>query len=407
MADVAIATVDASQARGQRCVVAVSSTVRYRFYIAADEDFEYVKSTDGGATWGTPVQISLDDSLNSFDVYYDRWVPGDTTGTLIHVAWTQMSTDGVRYRSLDTNGDTLGTLRTVTALTSAIDNSLEVWISLTKTISGDLYITYCADGGDERGFFRSEDAGATWGSDLNAVGMVEDGGSTSPDWGLAFPASGTGDGDDMWLLYQDGSANALTLKLYDASAGTMAESATILTFAENATNLTGQPGWNAGIRLSDGHLILAAVTERDTATADHRVFDITSTASFAELTAITTDIDDHYFPAVYVDEGNNIYVAFNGLRDGSEDLGTATKVYYVKSTDGGSTWSAGSTAYMEGSAALVMQVWAPPCGPVFDVAWRQGATGTEFVGNAVNAVVYSAGGGGGSSIVVIRRRRAA
>jgi hypothetical protein len=141
------------------------------------------------------------------------------------------------------------------------------------------------------------------------------------------------------------------------------------------------------VRQSDGHLIVAAVSERDLSTSDHRVFDINGTGSITELTAITTDIDDHYYPAVFIDQiTNDIFVAFNGLRTGGETLGTSSKVYYTTSSDDGTTWSAGSTAYMEGAAALVVQVWAPLMGPRFYVGWRVGST---IVGNKVNSVTFS------------------
>jgi hypothetical protein len=403
MADITIATVDASQARGDRVVVPVSASVVYAFFLdVTTEDLFYAKSTDGGATYGTPVQINGDTNPDTFSVWYDRWTPGDTTGTKIHIGWVQTSADGTRYRSLDTNGDVFGTQITISNLTSAIDNSAEVWCSIAKALSGHLGFGYCADGGDERGWFVSEDNGATWGTDLNVAGFVEDGGgSGSPDRGSVWPATGTGDDDDFWLLWQDASANELTLKLWDHSALGMAESSAILTFAENVTDLTGGPGWKAGIRLSDGHLILAAVSEYDTATADFRVFDIGGTASITELTAITTNVDDIYFPAVCIDPfTDDIYVAFNGLRDGSEDLGTATKVYYVVSADGGTSWSAGSTAYMEGTAEAVVQVWTPPTGPLFYVVWR---TGTAFKANAVNAVEFAAGAAAPTGVVVVTR----
>ena len=138
-------------------------------------------------------------------------------------------------------------------------------------------------------------------------------------------------------------------------------------------------------------MIRAWVSERDTVTSDHQVYDINGTGSITALTAITTNIDDHYFPSVYIDQlTNDIYVAYNGKRDGSEVMDTTTKVYYTKSTDDGASWSAGDTAYMEGDAGVVIQTFCPKMGDRFYVGWQ---VGTTILGNYVNSVDTSGGGG--------------
>ena len=149
--------------------------------------------------------------------------------------------------------------------------------------------------------------------------------------------------------------------------------------------------FSASVRQSDGHLIVTAVTNRDLGGANHLVWDVTSTGStpFASSTAktnIATNIDDHYYPSVFIDQlSDDIFVAYNGKRDGSETLGTTTGVYYTKSTDGGTNWTAGDTAYSQTSGAI-LQTWAPLMGPRFHVSWRIAAT---LVGNAVNSVTFS------------------
>src|SRR6185503_13157443 len=126
----------------------------------------------------------------------------------------------------------------------------------------------------------------------------------------------------------------------------------------------GQYGFSAAVRHSDGHLILAAVNLTDNAASTHQVFNITSTSTFATLTAITVNIDDHYFPQVFINQNNDdLYVAYVGKRDGSESHITTTKVYYTKSTDAGSTWSAGDTEYMEGATAAIVQLQVAMSGP--------------------------------------------
>jgi hypothetical protein len=390
MADVTIeASSSASIARSWRSVVYVSPLVGYWFHIDGDGDFSYCKTTNGGSSWGASVQIGPDDTDIAYDVWFDKWTPGDT-GTLIHMAWFGSSADDVFYRTLETAGgaDTLGTQRTVFNGATAVAGR-GAFVSLTKTRSGYLYVAYDIDAGAEKGFQRSTDAGVNWSADLAST-FVE----ATLDEVLLFPASNTGDDNDCWAIYLDASADALTLKMWDSSAGSATESATIQTHVDNATDFVGQHGYNASVRHSDGHLILAALSERDTATADHQVYDINGTGSITALTSITTNIDDHYYPVVFIDQAtDHIYVAYHGKRDGSENLydgsaGTGTKIYYTKSTDGGTSWTAGDTAYSEAAVAQILQLWAPIMGPRFFVGWRAVAT---ILGNFVNSIAFAAG----------------
>jgi len=381
MADVSIdASVVAVTARGLRSVVFTTRDIGYWFYFDGDGVFGYSKTTDGGATWGG--QVNVDSSAATtgiaFDVWYDQWTPGDT-GTKIHCWFFDVTADDILYRSLDTNGDTLGTQVLVANNNTAVAGR-GCFVSGTKTRSGYLYCAFDVDAGAERDFFRSTDNGASWGTSLSST-FVE----ATLDQCLLFPASNTGDNNDCWAVYYDASATALTLKLWDSSAGSASESATIQTHTDGATDLTGQMGFSASVRHSDGHLILAAVSLRDNASSVHNVYDITDTATITTKGNITTNIDDHYYPQVFIDQASNtLYVAYNGKRDGSEVMDTTTKVYYTKSTDGGSNWSAGDTAYMEGAAGVVQQVWAPLMGPRFYAGWR---VGTTLLGNKVNSVI--------------------
>lgn len=380
MADLTIYTgASGSAARGMRAVVFTTTLIGYWFFIDADNDLKYKKTTDGGATWGASVVCGVADTDFAYDVWFDKWTPGDT-GTLIHLFWFGSTLDAVSYRALDTNGDTFGTQRTVFDGASAVGGRGS-FVSGTKTRSGFLYCAYDIDAGAEMGFHRSTDGGATWSASLSAT-FVE----ATLDEALLFPASNTGDNNDCWAIYHDDSADALTLKMWDSSAAAQVESATIQTHLAGITDLVHQHGFSGSIRHSDGHLILAAVSEYDTATSDHQVWDINGTGSITALTNITTNIDDHYHPAVFIDQlTDHIYVAFNGLRTGGETMGTATKIYYTKSTDGGTTWSAGSTAYMEAAAGARRQVWAPLMGPRFYVGW---SIGTAVEANAINSVAF-------------------
>ena len=380
MADITIdAVVELNTTRGMRSMVFTTSLIGYFFFIDADFDFKYVKTTDGGATWGGLTTI-FTGSVQAHDVWFDQWTSGDA-GTIIHCWYVENGGDDVRYRQLDTATDTLGTERIVFNGASAAFG-FGVFVSGAKARGGNLLCAFDIDAGAETGTYRSTDGGVTWGVRTNLV-------EATLDRLLMFPGNAA-DSQDMWALYLDASADSITLKVHDDSADTNSESAEIAPCIDNTTIGTGQNPFSGAIRHSDGHLITAIWTELDSATGDFRVFDINGAASITEKTAIATDIDDCYYPSVLVNNVNDdIYVAYVGKRDGSETLGTTTGVYYVKSTDGGANWSAGDTAYSAGADDW-FQTWAPLNGPRFAVAWRD-TVSQALLSNFDNSISLAAG----------------
>jgi hypothetical protein len=173
----------------------------------------------------------------------------------------------------------------------------------------------------------------------------------------------------MWLLYDDDSATQLTVKTYDDSANSLSESAA-LTFDNNATDFTGQYGFSGSIRHSDGHLIFAFFNAYDAAGEDFLCYDWDGTTATA-LTALTTDIDDMYYPSVYLnqDQPDWIYIAYVGKSDGSETIGTTAGVYYALSKDRGLTWTK-DIAYST-SVTDYRQTWAPLNGERFMVVFTK------------------------------------
>ena len=361
-----------------RSVVFVSATNGYFFYIDSGGSTVYSKTTNGGATWGAAVLVGSTTDV-AFDVWYDQWTPGDS-GTKIAVWTFGTGNDTIICDIMDTTTDTWVGGGPVFSGASAVAGR-GAFCSGTKTRSGYYYCAFDIDAGAERGLVRSTDGGTTWSANLD-VNFVE----ATIDQCLLFPATGTGDNNDMIAIYHDASADQLSKKGWDSSTGVQATETNLTGCIENTIDLTGQMGFWAAVRHSDGHLILASFSDRDTATSSLEMTDLLGDFSGFPtfLTGITFNIDDIYHPAVFIDQNTNaIYVAYNGKRDGSEVLGTTTKIYYTKSTDGGTTWTSGNTAYQEGAAAAAFQVWAPISGPRFYVGWR---VGTTLVGNAVNSV---------------------
>lgn len=382
MADISIdAGASSLQARCGRSLVFTDASTGYFFFIDADGDYKYSKTTDGGQTWNSPVTIFTGFVLAA-DVWFDKWTSGDS-GTLIHTWYVNSGANDVLYRPLDTATDTLGTQTTVSS-TGTPGDSFGTWISGAKMRGGNLLVVFWTDPQDAgiAGTRRSTDSGASWGT---RTSLAENDGN---DKALMFPGN-EADNQDGWCLYLDSSANAITLKVHDDSADTNAESSTIVSITDSTTDGTAQSPFGGAVRHSDGHLIFAVWTELDSATGDFRVFDVNGTGSISELTAIATNQDDCYYPAVTIDQNNqDIYVAYIGKTDGSETLGTSASVYYRKSINNGTSW--GIDIVYSATGSDWRQTYVPHSGPRFMVAWRD-VSSSAINTNYDNSVVFSTG----------------
>ncbi|MFC1452424.1 sialidase family protein, partial [Verrucomicrobiota bacterium] len=68
-------------------VVFVSDMVGYAFYLdSVGDDPRYKKTVDGGRSWGWEVDMGYNIRWANLAVWYDRWTPGNATGTCVHVA---------------------------------------------------------------------------------------------------------------------------------------------------------------------------------------------------------------------------------------------------------------------------------------------------------------------------------
>src|SRR4030095_2413181 len=300
MADVTIdGSISSSTARGMRSVVFSTASIGYWFFIDSDGTFKYTKSSDGGASWGAAVAISAQTTDIAFDVWFDQWTPGDS-GTLIHTWFFDTGVDDIRYRTLDTASDTLGTLRVVKAAASAVAGRSN-FVTGTKCATGQLWCLASIDGGTEKIMFGSSDAGATWataGADPTTL-------FTGLDQCLLLPAMNTDDDNDAIIVKQIAASDVIQMNRWDFSGAAAGGAGSNIPMIENTTDLTGQTGFSAAIRHSDGHIIVVVCSERDTATADMVVWDwnvVTplSSSTTTQKTNITTDIDDIYHPAVYI-----------------------------------------------------------------------------------------------------------
>jgi hypothetical protein len=348
MADVAV---DSAVANYTHCGLSrggpvwTTASIGYVVYIDSTGDAVYSKTSDGGDNWSAATSIDAT-SVSGLDIWFDKWTPGDS-GTKIHIWWMESDTDDVHYRSLDTSSDTLGT--DITVFDGASFDALSFFrndseISGTKAVGGNLYVQFWGDADGERGFYRSVDSGANWtsrtdGADGNVV-----------DYVICLPDDDSADSQDIVMLYWDVSATEISIKKYDDSdgaGGSWAETSVSAGMSYSLTYLQ----WGAVVRHSDGHVLLAAWSVEDQATADLKVWDITlTTPTITGKTDVITDSDDCICAALFIDQNNDdLYCAYAGMDDGSQTAGALLQVHYSKSDDGAATWG-GETTYQANTA---------------------------------------------------------
>jgi hypothetical protein len=315
-----------------------STTVGYVVFVDSSVDLKYRKTGDGGATWAAAVNI-VTGTISFFDCWADWQTVGDA-GTKIHIGYIDSDTDDIRYVYLETSTDTVGGDAKIAdcggggAIVETSGSSAAM-ISITKTRGGNLGAAFHYQDTsytDLFGFYTSPDA-STWTSKTSPW-------EASQDMFLLF-AGNEADNQDIWGIFWDTDANAISLKTFDNSANTWSEQAiaSSMTFSNLYMQMDGQ------IRLSDGHLILAAWSQYDNAASDLMVWDINGAGSITAKTNIITNEAESFTVSVFVNPVNDdIYVAYcSGTAAASE-----VAVFYQKSTNGGTNWG-GETAMQAGA----------------------------------------------------------
>lgn len=312
--------------------VRTAAGIIYQFYIDGNNsDLYYKKSTNYGVTWGEAVLMKTG-TVTGLGTYFDKWVPSDT-GTLIHIAY--IDGNNVFYRSLDTATDTLGSEITVLTGTSAAAGANTcIAVSKSRGVGARVFVAHDIDDGVEAGFAKSDDYPVTA---FTAKATFDEDDS---DYFALHPGN-YADANDMDLVFWDRSASEITLKTYDDSGDSWSESAAVATGMTSIASTTVAPQMASALRNSDGHIILVAWTNADSANADLRCFDINGAASITEKTNVVLNSgDDQAACALSIGAANVLDVFYLGKSDGSETAYTSLNVYRKRSTDGGDTWGA-------------------------------------------------------------------
>jgi len=361
-----------------------STTTGYLIFLDGSLHLHYRKTADGGATWAETV-IQDSNYIYGVDCWADWQTDGDA-GTKIHISYTNTATNVVAYQYLDTNGDSLSGEVTVEAAqgAGAVLASVFNRTSITKSVGGNLCIacSYFDTTPTLYGIFYTSPDGTTWTSKTSPFEAAE------YDHLKLYPAN-LADTNDIWGLYGDNDVNELSLKTWDNSGNSWAETA-IVTYDTQSYDVQ----YDGVVRLSDGHLLVAVWNDYDNAAADIVTFDITDAGTITARTDAITDTNESFATSCFHDHNAGRWYVAYCVGGTAHSLVT---VYYKYSDDSGVNWSAQQS--MQANAAdderwitsgAVKAAW----GGFYQPVWYNDDLADLFC-NVDNDVAIAAAAGGG------------
>lgn len=294
-------------------------------YIDANRDIVARKTTDGGTSWSSAVVMESITCI-ALAVWFDKQTPGDN-GTKLHVVAMNDAADSCRYGAYDISAGTWNT-PVETGSYFGVDTANTSYAFIVKARNGQLVVGSVSSASGS-GCWKSTSPYTTW---TSITGPFE---STAVDQVYGF-AGNTSDPADIGVLFWDVSANQISLKMFDSSAGTWTETLiTGTTFVESAAFKQ----MCVTMRLSDGHAIAAGWNGFDVATADVDVWDINpnvvAAVPFTTKTQPNANQDNSCMASLFINQINNdIYFIY-----GEGTNPTVTQhIKYKVSSNGGTSW---------------------------------------------------------------------
>jgi hypothetical protein len=328
-------------------------------YVQSGNQVMIKKSTNGGITWDRVVAVSTPTTITNWACWYDRWSGID--GDLLHFAYANTADDDINYRNYNLSTETLSTQTVVFAgATTATGGAL----SITRARGGNLVVAGSIDAGTEDGTWRSTDTGATWGAIADASeAATQDQYMLAPGWNA--------DTQDVMLFFWDASANEISVKRYDNSANSWAETSIAGTMTD-IVGATSFPNYNVCVDLTNSQNILVAWSNVDVVNSDLRCWTITDTTITEVTNVVLNSVDDQALCAIGIDSSTeHWYVFYCGTSSGSETVYTDLNVYYKVSTDGGTTWGP-ETRVSDPENTSIYIIKSISCTPRFNKKWLAG-----------------------------------
>lgn len=327
-------TTGASHTQSGVSTVFVSDQVGYKFYrhgaAPSSGTCGYVKTTNGGTSWGSYVVVDTRTDCISVSVWYDKWTPGDT-GDYVHISTIDTTSDELFYNRLDTTSDTLLLANSVSAALGVAGTFVGATNenSVTKATDGKIYMVVDDSNGTQlRSCAASCNLSASW----STVGTPPQGNANS--FSMLMPLSG---GNVM--LINRSTTNVLRSSIWNGtswSAFTTIDGAAV-------QNTTYDVGVAATLDIDSGDIYIAYVTDNnDFVTQDHDIRTrVYSGGSWSSKTDVLTNVAGRGLLQVAIARNQNngdIYVAYTA-RATIATANTAN-VYWKQSTDGMTSWGA-------------------------------------------------------------------
>ncbi len=315
--------------------VFTSATTGYIFFIdAVSQDLIYRKTVDGGKTWSGSVIIDTAvTGWTAVSVWYDQWTPGDTTGTKIHIAASDDTSDDIFYTYLDTNGDVLkGSVVTAVSGSTTLNEGADGPPTITKGGAGDLFIAgnFSSTAGGK--VSKSNDgAGNTW-ADVTPSAWS----TVAIDQIQLLPLTTD---NDILAIRADTTNNDIDYRIYDEVTDAWGGSWT--TIAALTENTTYDQWFSATLNKASGDIYLTFTNLIANAAGDIEFWTFSESGrSWTKGTDIVSDLATILAPVPFHEPDTGyIYVAY-----ARGTLANTMHVYYKRSTDGGTTWDAESAA---------------------------------------------------------------
>lgn len=348
-------TVDYHQGSGKN-IVCVDDTNCYVFYVNSDSDLEYQRSTNGGASWGGTSTEMDADTILGVSVWYDRWTPGDTSGTLVHIAYIDGSPDVIYYAYFNTATQAFSAPDATVINSTYPQGSLAAanMVTITKAIGGDLFIgTVDATAPTSPASFIHKCNGtcttdSNWTSTSLPNPWTNTGSNVDNNHALLMlPLSDTTlhDAGDVMLVSHDIAAHVVEYKYYDDSANSWSGDFTSLGSSTDSTTYDAALGGT--VNPNTGELYITYVYNPGTANTSEvlawKYHDADGAGAGKDAWSKLTDPWDNSTDAASIIIDTNIgidtntddlYVAY--IR--ADSTATANDVYYRVSTNDGSSW---------------------------------------------------------------------
>lgn len=325
-------TVGASHTQSGASTVFISDQVGYKFYrhgaVPSSGTCGYVKTTNGGISWGSYVVVDTQTDCISISVWYDKWTPGDT-GDYIHISTIDTGNDELFYNRLDTTSDALLLVTAVSAASglagSFVGGTNEN--SITKATDGRVFMVADDGNGTQlRSCISSCNLSASW----STAGTPPQGNANS--FTILLPLSG-----GTVMLINRSTTNVLRSSVW---SGTSWSGFTTID-ASAIQNTTYDVGVSATLDIDSGDIYIAYVADNnDFVTADHDIRTrVYSGGVWSSKTDLLTNVAGQGLLQVAIGRNQNngdIYVAYTAR----STIGTANtaNVYWMQSTDGMTSW---------------------------------------------------------------------